>query len=146
MNATETTREYYLKMREMVVPQKRMTAEKAKVIFFQHPCQGCGSMTHSLIHMSKETDEDPYVQYKCHVVDYQNLYSFEDDDKIRISFRLCASAYTEDCHYDLDQARERLKVLIRGSINNTEQPEYFDTFMNRVRGLCIEHELEMLRK
>ena len=146
MNPTEMNGEWCLMMKAIRLSRDHCTTGEGKLTFLQRPCRGCGSTNHSLLTKVDEEDVESDFTYQCRVVDHQRLYPSGDKDEIRISFRLRADAYAWDCQYKLDQALDRLPVLTRADITSTEQPGYFDTFMNRVRSLCIERELTLMRK
>jgi len=144
MNPTEVTGEFYLKMKKIITSRKHLVAGKGRKLFLEQPCRGCGSGDHSLLGISDTTSDISPLEYRCEVIDHHSLYPGNDQDEIHIFFRLRADAYAQSCNFDMDQAVDRVRVLRHEALNNIKEAGYFDTFMNRVRGICIEREFLLM--
>ena len=143
INAMDTTGEMYLVTQRLVLVKEQFETEIFKESFLRAPCSGCGSEEHSLLVEVDTLDGTPQYEYGCSIVDHYPIYLNDNRDEINAIFRLRATAYAEECNYDLDQAKERLLELEGGAEAISEG--HFDAFLNDVRRLCIEHELQSIR-
>ena len=145
MNASMVTSEMYLKTKGRIIPMRLFNTERFKRSFLRRPCSGCGSEEHSLLTEVDTLNEIPQYEYECSVVDHYSLYQSDNRDEIHITLRLKAESFVEDCQYDLDRATSRIYELKKGYATTSDHEGYFDTFLNDVRGVCIEYEIRTIR-
>ena len=76
-------------------------------------------------------------EYRCHIIEPSPLYK-KNSNKINITYLLSSRTYAEYYKYDTNIATD--KDILRANHTRHKQPDYYDTFMNDVRRVCLEHQ------
>ena len=138
MNPTEKTTDIHIRFNKQMDSSDNTLNSKFQTRFIQTPCQGCGSSEHPLLKLKTDvinSDEVEYT-YECPVVESFPLYTVGSKD-IKITYLLSARTFAEYYKYDLEVAFH--KEILRANRTRDTRPEYYDTFMNDVRRICLQH-------